>query len=81
MELWTEILAHHIADELIQSVFPSLKVDPIAIVEGKCYCALKTIKEILEDDSLDDKECFLKIEEIISVLEFLGSDAGLRHDF
>ena len=34
-----------------------------------CYYALKRIKAILEDDSLDDKNCFWRIEEIVQVLE------------
>jgi len=81
MELWKEILAQSLAKEQMQIVFPNLKSDPAAIVEGECYRALARIKRILEDDSLPDTECFLKIEEIISVIESLGSNAGNRHDF
>lgn len=81
MELWKEILAQSFAGEQMQIVFPNLKRDLSAIVEGKCYQALQKIKEILEDDSLEDRECFLKIEEIVCVLESLGSNAGNRHDF
>ena len=41
----------------------------------------KKIKAIIEDDSLEDKECFYKIEEIVCTLEDIGC-AGLgRHDF
>ena len=39
------------------------------------------IKEIIEDDTLDDPECFMKIEEIVCVLEEVGSSGGIRHDF
>ena len=46
-----------------------------------CYYALKRIKAILEDDSLDDENCFWRIEEIVRVLENIGTDAGSRHDF
>ena len=46
-----------------------------------CYSALEQIKCILEDESLEDSECFEKIEEIICVFEDLGSDCGNRHDF
>ena len=35
----------------------------------------------LEDDSLEDSECFYRIEEIVCVFEGLGSDCGSRHDF
>ena len=81
MELWTEILAQHLSAEQAQIVFPNLKLNPSAVVEGECYLALKKIKQILEDDSLEDPECFLKIDAIISVMECLGSDAGRRHDY
>ncbi len=58
-----------------------LKMEPAEIVELKSYQALKKIKHILENDSLVDKECFMQIEEIVTVLEALGSDAGVRYDF
>ncbi|MEE1055782.1 MAG: hypothetical protein UH239_00850 [Acutalibacteraceae bacterium] len=45
------------------------------------YKALQKIKTIIEDDSLEDKECFMKIEEIVCLFEALGSDGGNRHDF
>jgi hypothetical protein len=41
---------------------------------------LKQIKAILEDDSVDDKECFMKIEEIVKVFEATGG-VKYRHDF
>ena len=42
---------------------------------------LKQIKAIIEDDSLEDPECFQKIEEIVNTFEMFGSDGGSRHDF
>ena len=39
------------------------------------------IKHIVQDDSLDDKECFAKIEAIVILFETLGIDSGNRHDF
>ena len=42
---------------------------------------LTKIKEILEDRTLQDAECFSQIEEIIYVFENLGSNCGSRHDF
>jgi len=81
MDLWAEILAQCLSRELVQFVFPNVKQEPSAIVEGECYRALVRIKDILEDDSLQDPDCFLKIEEIVSVIESLGSSAGNRHDF
>lgn len=81
MDFWIEILAQYLAREQVQFVFANPVPDPSAIVEGECYRALKKIKQILEDDTLEDTDCFLKIEEIVSVLEDLGSNAGNRHDF
>jgi len=57
----------------------SLKLEEL--LEKECYKALKKIKEIIEDDSLSDKECFMQIEEIVCVFERLGSGGGGRHDF
>ena len=81
MELYKEILAKVLEQEEVQITFPNLKVDAADIVEGKCYQALREIKAIIEDDSLTDSECFLKIEAIVCLLEELGSDGGNRHDF
>ena len=81
MELYKEILAHILTTGQIQITLPYDEPDVSRIVEGKCYEALQKIKTIIEDDSLTDKECFLKIEEIICVLEDVGSNGGNRHDF
>ena len=43
--------------------------------------ALLQIQHILKDESLNDQECFYKIEEIVRVFERLGSGCGSRHDF
>ena len=39
------------------------------------------IKAVIEDDSLTDETCFAKIEEIVCILESVGSGGGSRHDF
>ena len=51
------------------------------ILELHSYQALQKIKAIINDDSLTDSECFMKIEEIINIFETLGSGGGTRHDF
>ena len=82
MELYQEILRHILAGEKIQVSFPELTdSDVTKIVELECYRALRKIKTILEDDSLEDSECFYRIEEIVCVFVELGSDCGNRHDF
>ena len=80
MELYQQIIIRYLekADTIYLSGLP---VNSKEIVEMACYSALKQIKCILEDESLEDSECFEKIEEIICVFEHLGSDCGNRHDF
>ena len=42
---------------------------------------LLKIRDILADENLSDKECFYKIEAIVSFFETLGITSGGRHDF
>ena len=79
MELYKEILAHALAYGEVRVIFPEL--DPAQIVESACYQALQKIKAIIADDSLEDVDCFMKIEQIICALEGVGSNGGSRHDF
>ena len=51
------------------------------LFENRCYKALQEIKEVIEDDRLEDKECFERIERIVRIFEEMGSDGGTRHDF
>lgn len=82
MELFQEILRHALANEKAQVSFPGLTdTDAAKIVELECYQALQKIKDILENDSLEDSECFYRTPEIVCVFEELGSGCGNRHDF
>lgn len=81
MELFTELLINALENGKIEVTFPDLKLDPAEIVELQSYAALRKIKKILEDYTLDDPECFKKIEKIVQTLELLGSGGGTRHDF
>ena len=81
MELFNEIIAKILSQESVQITFPNLNVDLSQAVESSCYCALQKIKAVIQDDSLSDAEYFMKIEEIIIILEELGSSGGFRHDF
>ena len=76
MELFQEILLKHIL-----SLEGKKNPSPEDFVHDQAYQALKQIKLILEEDQLDDHECFWKIEQIVRVFEELGSEAGNRHDF
>ena len=80
MDIWKEILCNAIWKGAIKIDLPKeehLKY----IIESECYQALCKIKDIINSDDLDDKSCFLKIEEIICYVESLGIDCGSRHDF
>lgn len=82
MELFREILCHTLANEKAQVSFSGLAdTEIIKIAELECYKALQNIKAILEDDSLEDSECFDRTPKIICVFEELASGCGNRHDF
>ncbi len=82
MELLQEILCHVLADKKVQVSFSGLAdTEIIKIAELECYKALQKIKAILEDDSLEDSECFYRTPEIVCVFEDLSSGCGNRHDF
>lgn len=81
MELYKEMLTHALTQAEVQITFSGNPPDISAIVENTCYRALERIKAVIEDDSLEDKECFMKIEQIVCILEEIGSTGGNRHDF
>ena len=81
MELYKEIVARALARGEIQVTFSGQEPDISKVAEDTCYKALKKIKAIIEDDSQNDKECFMKIEEIVCVLEEIGTNGVNRHDF
>ena len=76
-----ELLSHILAQGEVQITFPQQNEPFTQIVEGQCYQALCKIKAIIEDDRLNDSECFQKIEEIIRAFEEIGSGGGIRRDF
>lgn len=81
MELYQELLLMLLQQQRIQITFPDLNISAQDFVECQCYQALNKIKAVIHDDSLDDSECFTKIEEIIQILENSRSTGGFRHDF
>ena len=58
-----------------------MKTNPTENVDSESYRALQKIKAVINDDNLTDSECYMKIEEIICILESLGISSGTRHDF
>lgn len=81
MDLYKEILINILAQQEIHVTFPSLKDDLNALVEMRCLTALREIRSVLDDPTLDDETCFQRIEKIVAIFEKLGSDGGMRHDF
>lgn len=81
MELYQDILTTILKKEEVNILFPNLQISSKEIVELECYRALQKIQAIIEDDSFEDKECFMKMEEVLSLFEELGSHANTRHDF
>lgn len=79
MELWQGII-----NKVLQKDISEEEISPETlntILNSVCYYALKKIQDIIKDDSLDDPECFSKIEDIVCVFEEIGSGGGTRHDF
>ena len=79
MELWRELLIGGLQDE-------TCKIDYlndnflIEIIQNRCYNVLLELKKTIEDDNLTDKDCFIKIEKILSVLAKNNIFCD-RHDF
>lgn len=80
MDFLREILIKALENQRIEISCPELTVDAADLVEMRSYAALCKIKEIVDDERLDDQACFHRIEEILLALEFLGS-GSTRHDF
>lgn len=79
MNLYGEILARALEGRAVQVTIDG--ADAQALVKDACYRALEEIRAILENDALEDPECFQKIEEIVRVYERMGVSPGPRHDF
>ena len=81
MELYRDMLCKILESEEFEILLPKWKMNVEEIIEMKCYQALNEIKKILEDETIDDRDCFESIESIISVFEKLGIGINERHDF
>lgn len=77
MEFYQEILY-----KLLTEQSAALQETSLAeLFESRCYQALTEIKAVLEDATLDDPECFERIEQIVCIFEKLGNGVEYRHDF
>lgn len=80
-----ELVADSIAFQIMGEVTEYLKrTDTVPKViqetETRAIKALEKIRDVLNDDSLEDPECFYRIDAIISVLSDLGIYTH-RHDW
>lgn len=80
MELKREVIANYVG-KLISDELRHMNIDFNNVVDTTSSIALTKIRDIVLDDTLDDPECFHRIEEIINVLDEAGIDYGTRHDF
>ncbi|MCL2883951.1 MAG: hypothetical protein FWF49_00510 [Oscillospiraceae bacterium] len=81
MDLYKEILIGVLENRAVEVAFPGLTIEAKDIVGMRCYQALQQIQLILQDDRLADKDCFQKIEAIVSALNKQNISTGSRHDF
>lgn len=82
-EFYASILSKALIDAKAGIVIGGTDLEKIiqTMTESTCCKALREIREILNDDALDDRECFARIERVVSLFEDLGPGAGSRHDF
>ena len=79
MELWRELLISGLQNENYE--FNCVNDNVLKeIIENRCYKVLQQIKKAIDDDALSDKDCFIKIEELLCVLEENNIFCD-RHDF
>lgn len=79
MELWRELLISGLQNEGEKFEFINDKILK-DLLENISYKVLLEIKDTIENLSLSDEECFIKIEKIIAVLE-KNNVLCDRHDF
>ena len=53
----------------------------IGEIEKECMEVLGRIRAILADESIEDPECFERIEQIVCAMESIGLNCGSRHDY
>ena len=81
MELFTQLFIKALEGQKVEVTFSGGNFDLKESIESASVAALGRIREILKDVTLEDAECFKKIEAIVCEYEALGLDCGARHDF
>ena len=62
-----------------ENCLPITQSDIEKLFEKECYRILDKIKAVLEDEYLDDKACFEKIEMLVCLFDEIGGGCGGRH--
>ena len=77
-----DILMRVLADKLEKGEI-KLEIDRevTAEIEKECMEVLGRIRAILADESIEDPECFERIEQIVCAMESIGLSCGSRHDY
>lgn len=81
MDLFTQLFIKALEGQKVEVAFTNESFDLKESIESASVAALGRIREILKDTTLEDPECFKKIEAIVCEYEALGLDCGVRHDF
>lgn len=81
MQLYSDMLEKILTEQKGRIIIPGFKINADKIIKKRCYKALREIKKVLEDYTLEDEDCFKRIEEIVCIYEDIGSSGGTRHDF
>ena len=80
MDLIYELLVSYFREEKDKNtITKALNFEQM--VEKQCYKILSEIKNIIQDEKVEDNDCFDKIEKIVCLFESYGIDSGTRHDF
>lgn len=81
LSLQEELAARAIGTEAVKYLCQEETLQKItAEVNSQALRTLEKIREILNDDSLSDPECFHRIEAVVNALESSGIDTT-RHDW
>ena len=80
MKVSQELLIRLLSEQEIHIVFPNLPFPIEDAIESQSCAILQKIKQVLEDESLDDSECFQHIEKILELFRQSGISVH-RHDF
>lgn len=81
MEFALKVLAKMLIDQGAQVTISCKEKALEQLMQDRCCQALREIRDVLADDTLEDPECFRRIERIVEIYEELGLNTGLRHDF